>query len=183
MRVFFFCIVIIKTAPIFGAKGDDRYAEYSSVTQPNSPSVARITSRRDLRSSRVLLVLRNLVNKEQGQDFDALMEKLTLPLQVGKNRFADLNAAKLVFADLADHISRKDFDTVQELYGVITSVDSLDHKADLVLIQIAGIVIEIVTDTDRRIFLANTGRTLEVKLNGRCWVSFGKIDAFQIVSL
>ena len=39
--------VIIKTAPIFGAKGDDHHAEYSSVTLPNSPRVARITFMRD----------------------------------------------------------------------------------------------------------------------------------------
>lgn len=39
--------VIIKTAPIFGAKGDENHAEYSSITPPNSPRVARITSRRD----------------------------------------------------------------------------------------------------------------------------------------
>ena len=60
----------------------------------------------------ILLVLRNFVDEEQGQDFDALMEKLTLPLQVRKNRFADLNAAKLVFTDLADHVTGKDFDTI-----------------------------------------------------------------------
>ena len=39
--------VIIKTAPICGAKGDDHHAEYSSVTPPNSPRVARITFMRD----------------------------------------------------------------------------------------------------------------------------------------
>ena len=39
--------VIIKTAPIFGVKGDEHHAEYSSVTPPNPPRVARITSRRD----------------------------------------------------------------------------------------------------------------------------------------
>lgn len=39
--------VIIKTAPIFGAKGDDHHAEYSSVTPPNSPRVAMITFMRD----------------------------------------------------------------------------------------------------------------------------------------
>lgn len=39
--------VIIKTAPICGAKGDEHHAEYSSVTLPNSPRVARITSQRD----------------------------------------------------------------------------------------------------------------------------------------
>ena len=33
--------VIIKTAPICGAKGDDHNAEYTSVTPPNSPRVAR----------------------------------------------------------------------------------------------------------------------------------------------
>lgn len=39
--------VIIKTAPIFGAKGDEHHAEYSSVAPPNSPRVARITFMRD----------------------------------------------------------------------------------------------------------------------------------------
>lgn len=43
----FLNFVIIKTAPICGAKGDEHHAEYSSVTPPNSPRVARITSRRD----------------------------------------------------------------------------------------------------------------------------------------
>ena len=41
VRVFFFCLVIIKTAPICGAKGDEHHAEYSSVTPPNSSRVAR----------------------------------------------------------------------------------------------------------------------------------------------
>ena len=128
----------------------------------------------------ILLVLRHLVDEEQRQNLDALMEKLTLPLQVRKNRFADLNAAELVFTDLADHISGKDFDAVQELHRVVASVDSLDHKADLVLIQTAGIIIEVVTNTDCRIFLADAGRALVIKLNGCCGVCFGKVDAFQI---
>ena len=128
----------------------------------------------------VLFVFFNPVDEEQRQNFDALMEKLTLPLQVRKNRFADLNAAKLVFADLTDHISGKDFDTVQELYGVVASVDRFHYKADFVLVQIAGIVIEIVADAHRYVLLANALRTLAVKLNGSSRVSFGKIDAFQI---
>lgn len=109
------------------------------------------------------------------------MEKLTLPLQVRKNRFADLNASELVFADLTDHISGKDFDTVQELYGVVASVDRLDHKADLVLVKIAGIVIEIVADAHRYVLLANALRTLAVKLNGSSRVLLLRdVDAFQI---
>ena len=40
------------------------------------------------------------------------MEKLTFPFQVRQNRFADLNAVKLVFTDLADHVTGKDFDTI-----------------------------------------------------------------------
>ena len=97
-----------------------------------------------------------------------------------KNRFADLNAAKLVFADPADHITGKDFDTVQELYGVVASIDRFHHKADFVLIQIAGIVIEIVTDTDRGSLLANAVCALVIKLDSCCRIGFGKIDAFQI---
>ena len=131
----------------------------------------------------VLLVLCNLVDEEQRQNLDALMEKLTLPLQVRKNRFADLNASELVFADLADHISGKDFDTVQELYGVVASVDRLDHKAFLILVELArlaGVVIEVVADTDRGGFLAKSLCSNVVKLNGRRRVGFGKIDAFQI---
>ena len=128
----------------------------------------------------VLLVLCNLVDEEQGQNLDALMEKLTLPLQVRKNRFADLNAAKLIFADLADHVSGKDFDAIQELHRVIASVNGLHHKADFVLVQIAGIVVKIITDSDCCRFLADTGRTLAIKLNGRRRVGFGKVDAFQI---
>ena len=111
------------------------------------------------------------------------MEKLTLPLQVRQNRFADLNASELVFADLTDHISGKDFDTVQELYGVVASVDRLDHKAFLILVELArlaGVVIEVVANTDRGGFLAKSLCSNVVKLNGCCRVSFGKVDAFQI---
>ena len=131
----------------------------------------------------VLLVLCNFVDEEQRQNLDALMEKLTLPLQVRKNRLTDLNTAKLVFADLADHITGKDFDAVQELHRVVASVDRLDHKAFLVLVEfarLAGVVIEVVADTNRGGFLAKSLCPYVVKLNGRCRVSFGKIDAFQI---
>ena len=76
------------------------------------------------------------------------MEKLPFPLQVRQNRFSNLNAAKLVFADLADHIAGKDFNAVQELHGVIPSVDRFHHKADFVLVQIAGIVVKIIADSD-----------------------------------
>lgn len=40
--------VIIKTAPICGAKGDEHHAEYSSVAPPNSPRVARKEVLREL---------------------------------------------------------------------------------------------------------------------------------------
>ena len=94
----------------------------------------------------ILLVLCNLVNEEQGQYFDTLMEKLSLPFNVRENGFADLNAAELVFTDFADHITGKDFNVVQELYGVIASVNGFYHKPDFVLIQIAGIIVKIVTN-------------------------------------
>ena len=68
------------------------------------------------------------------------------------------NAAKLVFADLADDVTGKDFDAVQELHGVIASIDGLDHKADFVLVQIAGIVIKIITDSDCCRFLPDAER-------------------------
>lgn len=98
-----------------------------------------------------------------------------------KNRFAYLNASELVFADLTDHISGKDFDAIQELHGVIPSVNGFYHKADLVLVKIAGIVIEIVADAHRCVLLANALRTLAVKLNGSSRVFLLRyVDAFQI---
>ena len=132
----------------------------------------------------ILFVFFNPVDEEQRQNFDALMEKLTLPLQVRQNRFADLNASELVFADLTDHISGKDFDTVQELYGVVASVDRLDHKAFLILVELArlaGVVIEVVANTDRGGFLAKSLCSNVVKLNGSSRVLLLRdVDAFQI---
>ena len=39
---------------------------------------------------------------------------------------------------------------------------------------------KIITDSDRRCLLADAGCALVIKLDGRRWGSFGKIDAFQI---
>ena len=128
----------------------------------------------------ILLVLCNLVDEEQGQHFDTLMEKLPLPFYVRENGFADLNTAELVFTDFADHITGKDFNAVQELYGVIASVNGFHHKADFILIQIAGIVVKIVADPNGCRLFTQPLCTFEIKLNGCCRICFGEIDAFQI---
>lgn len=114
----------------------------------------------------ILLILRDLVDKEQGQHLDPLVEKLPFPLNMGEDGFADLNTPELVFADLADDIARVDFHAVQKRHGIIPSVDCLDDIADLVLIQIAGVIVQVVADADRCGFLADAGYALEVKLNG-----------------
>ena len=128
----------------------------------------------------ILLVLGHLVNEEQRQDFDSLMEKLALPFQMGKNRFPNLNAAKLVIADLADHISCINLDTVQELHGVVPPVNVPNHKTIFIFVKVIGVIVEIISFGYCRRFLANTVGTFVVKLNGCCRVSFGKIDAFQV---
>lgn len=114
----------------------------------------------------ILLILRDLVDKEQGQHLDPLVEKLPFPLNMGEDGFADLNTPELVFTDLADDIARVDFHAVQKRHGIIPSVDCLDDIAVLVLIQIAGVIVQVVADPDRCGFLADAGYALEVKLNG-----------------
>ena len=89
----------------------------------------------------VLLVFCHFVNEKQGQNLDSLMEELTFPFDMRENRFTDLNAPELIFADLADYITGKDFDAVQELYGIVPSINGFHHKANLVLVQIAGVVV------------------------------------------
>ena len=71
------------------------------------------------------------------------MEKLPLPFDMRENRFTDLNAAKLLFADFPDDITGINLDAVQELHRVVTAVDKFDNEAVFVLIQIAGIIVKI----------------------------------------
>jgi hypothetical protein len=77
---------------------------------------------------------------------------LPLPIQVGMNRFSNLNAAKLVFAAWRSH-HRKDFDAGSGTHELSRPSMDIDHKADFVLIQIAGIVVKIIAIPTVDVFL------------------------------
>ena len=108
------------------------------------------------------------------------MEELTLALDMGKDGLADLNAAQLLFADLADDVTRIDFNAVQKFYRVVPPVDKLNYKAVPILIQIAGVVVKIEPDADPHRLFADPRCTLVIKLQRCRRVCFGKIDALQI---
>lgn len=128
----------------------------------------------------ILFVLGNLIDEEQAQHLDALVEKRTLPLDVGENRLSNLDAAELVFADLANDIPGENLHPVKKLHGVVPPIDELDHKAVFVLVQIAGVVVQVKANTHFHRLFAYTLCALEIKLQGGCGVGFGKIDSFQI---
>ena len=119
----------------------------------------------------------HLINEEQAKHFDTLMKQLPFAFDMGKNCLTDLQAAQLLFANLADDVSGINLDPVQEFYGIIPPVDGFHHKADLVLIQIPGVVVQVEADTDGFGHFTDTCRTLEIKLDssGRCCL--GQIDA------
>ena len=96
---------------------------------------------------------------------------------MGKDCLPNLQAAQLLLADRADDVAGIDLDPVQEFNGIIPPVDRFHHKADLVLIQIPGIVVQVEADTDGFGHFTDTCRTLEIKLDssGRCCL--GQIDA------
>ena len=72
----------------------------------------------------VLLVFSNFVDKEQAQNLYALVEKLTLALNMRKYSLAYLYAAKLVFAYTADNIAGIHLYTVEKLNRVVPAIDS-----------------------------------------------------------
>ncbi len=129
----------------------------------------------------VLAVFRHLVNKEQAEYLDSSAEKLTFALDMGQNRFAYLNAAKLIFVQPADHISGTDSDAVEEFHRTVAPVNLFNDKALLVFLQFIGIHIEIVADfANTALFLGRAVCHLDLKLQCRCRITGGKIDAFQI---
>ena len=125
-------------------------------------------------------VFRHLVNEKQAQHLDALAEEPAFPLDVREDRLADLNAAELLLADFPDDVAGIDLDAVQELHRVVPSVDELDDKAVLILIQPAGIVIKVEPYADLRRLFADAGRPLEIKLDRSGGVGFGEVDPLEI---
>ena len=72
----------------------------------------------------VLLVFSNFVDKEQAQNLYALVEQLTLALNMRKYSLAYLYAAKLVFAYTADNIAGIHLYTIEKLNRVVPAIDS-----------------------------------------------------------
>ena len=70
----------------------------------------------------------------------------------------------MFLADLADNITSIDFDTVDKLNRVITTINRLDHEPVLVLVQIARVVVKVEANTNLHGLLVDTCSTLEVKL-------------------
>ena len=115
----------------------------------------------------VLPVVRDLVDEEEGQHLDAPAEQPPLPLDVGEDRFADLDAAQPVLVQPADRLSGAEPDTVQELHGVVPAVDGLHDEAVPVLLQPAGALVEVVADARRPRDLPNARHPLAIELNRR----------------
>ena len=127
-----------------------------------------------------MLILCNLINKEQGKNLYAFVEQFSFSLDVRKDSLANLDTAKLVFADLTDNITCINLDAVDEFHGVITTVNGLNNETVLVFIQITGIIVKVESDADLHRLLTDTGCTLEIKLQCSSGVCFGKIEPFQI---
>ena len=128
----------------------------------------------------VALVLVHFIYKEQAQHFNALVEQLTFPLKMRKDRFPNLDAAQLVLVHLADHISGKQSDTIQKFNVIITAINLFHHIAILIFVQIAGVVIEVEFQPNGARYFAQAGFSLAVELDCCRRVCLGKIDAFQI---
>jgi hypothetical protein len=71
----------------------------------------------------------NLVNEEQGQHLDALVEQLTLTLDMGENRLSNLDPAQLVLINFAHHITRVKLDAVDKFDGIISAINALHDEA------------------------------------------------------
>ena len=122
----------------------------------------------------------NFINKEQRKNFDSLVVQLPLSFNVRQNRFTNLDAAQLLLADFTDYIAGIDFDTVQELDRIITTVNRLDYKVVAVFLHAIGLIVEIESNSNSLCDFANTGGTFRVELNGCSRISLRQIDALQI---
>ena len=71
----------------------------------------------------ILAILGDLVNKEQGQALDALIKEPFLFFKMRQNRFANLNAAHILFGNIADHITGLDNLTVGKGHGAAQRVN------------------------------------------------------------
>ncbi len=109
-------------------------------------------------------VIRNLVNKKQAQHFNAFAEQLAFPLDMGKDRFADLDAAQLAFVHFSNHVAGINLNTVQEPYRAVAAINGFHYKPISVFLQAIGIIIKVIADFNHTAFLLDTGCLLHVEL-------------------
>ena len=128
----------------------------------------------------ILAILGDLVNKEQGQALDAHVVQLFFFFKMRQNRFTNLNAAHILFGNIAHHIAGLDNLTVGKGHGAAQRVNFRNRIA-LVLLHFLRNIVEIIADTK------NTGFTIDGFVVGNFQFNFshrrlfaGKYDLLQI---
>ena len=82
----------------------------------------------------ILAILGDLVNKEQGQALDAHVVQLFFFFKMRQNRFTNLNAAHILFGNIAHHIAGLDNLTVGKGHGAAQRVN-FGNRIALVLLH------------------------------------------------
>jgi hypothetical protein len=95
----------------------------------------------------VAAIFGDLVDEEEGEDFEALIVETLLLFEMGADGLADLDAAEVAFADVARGFTGGEDDAVGEFDGVVASVDVGDDVT-LVLLQLAGLDVEIIAPAE-----------------------------------
>lgn len=93
----------------------------------------------------ILTILGNFVDEEQGQSLDTLIVELFLLFKVGKNCLSNLNAAHILFGNIADYITGMDHFAVGKGHG---ATDGINFRNDvtLVLLHLLGNIEQVITN-------------------------------------
>ena len=128
----------------------------------------------------ILAILGDLVNKEQGQALDAHVVQLFFFFKMRQNRFTNLNAAHILFGNIAHHIAGLDNLTVGKGHSAAQRVN-FGNGIALVLLHFLRNIVEIIADAK------NTGFTVDGLVVGNFQLDFchrrlfaGKYDLLQI---
>ena len=120
----------------------------------------------------ILFVMSNFINKKQRKDFDSLVIQLSFSLNVRENRFSNLNTAQLLLTNSTDHITSINFDTIQKLYRIITTINRLYYKVIMIFFHAVRLIIEVKSNSYCLSNFPNSRSTFIVKLNGCSRISF-----------
>ena len=77
----------------------------------------------------VIAILHHLVDEEQRQHLHPTREQHLLPLQMRRNRLADLYPANILFGHIARGLARKQDVAIREMHRVIAGIDVGHHEA------------------------------------------------------